>query len=71
MVPAWVWELTGSEPASVTAPVSPVFLTRADAEIWLGQHWRYLRDRQVRAARLVHEGRPWGAAFPLVSRLTD
>ena len=54
--PQWVWEMIDPAGASLTAPVSPVFTNRFDAEQWLGEHWRTLAAQGVQAVGLLHEG---------------
>ncbi|WP_129339398.1 hypothetical protein [Cellulomonas endophytica] len=55
--PQWEWVLEDAEGRAVERPVSPVFTTQYDAEVWVGEHWRRLAEQGVVVARLVHEGR--------------
>lgn len=58
MVPRWVWAFDDDARAELADPVSPVFTTQFDAEVWLGEHWRELAAGGVRRARLLHDGEP-------------
>ncbi|GIG27439.1 hypothetical protein [Cellulomonas marina] len=55
--PQWEWHLHDAEGRLLERPVSPIFTTQYDAEVWLGEHWRALSEQGVVDARLVHEGR--------------
>lgn len=52
--PRWQWELLAADGAERDRPASPVFLTRFDAEQWLGEHWRALRHQGVARVVLRH-----------------
>lgn len=65
MKPDWGWDFGGAVVPS-TAPVSPAFTTRFDAEEWLGENWRSLAARGVATARLRRAGEAVGPAIPLV-----
>lgn len=53
--PRWQWRLLGADGADVDRPGSPVFLTRFDAEQWLGEHWRVLPGQGVHRVVLQNE----------------
>lgn len=65
VTPQWVWELLDAHGAGLSEPRSPVFTARFDAEAWLGESWRRLATRGVRAARLLHDGHPAGPVVPI------
>lgn len=50
----WRWRMDGADGAEVVRPTSPVFLTRFDAEQWLGEHWRVIAGQGVRHVVLQH-----------------
>lgn len=52
-VTSWTWEWLADDSSAVVDPVSPVFTSRFDAEVWLGQVWRKRAADGVVAARLV------------------
>lgn len=49
----WQWTYDGG----VDEPGSPSFPGQADAEGWLGDHWRDLLDSGVAAVTLTEDGR--------------
>jgi hypothetical protein len=55
----WTWTYEALDGAPVTpgpeAPEQPEFPTQADAETWVGEVWRELREAGVAAVSL-HEG---------------
>ncbi|PFG32897.1 hypothetical protein [Sanguibacter antarcticus] len=68
--PQWVWEMLGPEGTPLTAPVSPVFTNRFDAEQWLGGLWRDLAGDGVRTAHLLHDGLQAAPAVRLSTELS-
>jgi len=54
----WSWRLQGGDGEIVTVPGVPeeTFATQADAESWLGVHWRELRDAGVEQVVLLEDG---------------
>jgi hypothetical protein len=58
---AWTWQfepvvdVSGLGSAPDAPPAS--FAQRADAETWLGEHWRALATRGARSARLFDDER--------------
>lgn len=59
---SWSWTYEGADGAeiapSTVSPVPPEFPTQADAESWVGECWRELREAGVHAVSLVEDGRP-------------
>jgi hypothetical protein len=56
---AWTWRLetvTG-KPVSVDDAHEATFPTRSDAESWIGESWRELRDAGVDQVRLLEGDR--------------
>jgi hypothetical protein len=78
---SWRLDPAPSEPAGGTGPVEgpveasegsegpvegpPGFEARADAETWIGEHWRSLSAVGVRRAQLLDDGTPVGEPLPL------
>ena len=63
----WTWRLNpaeGAEPLRVDLEV-PSFAARADAESWLGEHWRGLHEQGALTASLIREGERIGWPLPL------
>lgn len=54
--PQWEWALDDAEGRRMAEPVTPVFTTQYDAELWLGEHWRSLAAAGAVAASLLHDG---------------
>lgn len=50
---SWTWEWLGRDGSVSDGPLSPVFTTRFDAELWLGQVWRRRAADGLSAARLT------------------
>lgn len=57
---AWSWRFADSagEPVDVEEPVSELFPSRGDAESWLGENWREIRDAGVAQVTLVSGEEP-------------
>lgn len=55
---SWSWQFLdrAGEPFDDAATAAG-FLTRADAETWLGENWRELAEDGVRAVTLEEDGR--------------
>ncbi|MGB8650672.1 MAG: hypothetical protein WCD35_08415 [Mycobacteriales bacterium] len=57
----WTWSYEGPDGAPVepaeSAPEQPDFPTQADAESWVGETWRELREAGVHAVTLHEDGR--------------
>jgi hypothetical protein len=54
----WSWTYEGPDGAPVTptgAPAQPDFPTQADAESWVGETWRELREAGVQAVTLMED----------------
>ena len=69
---AWSWRCEGPEgevlvdPAGPDGvPVPPAFVTRSDAESWIGEHWRGLRKEGVARVLLLEDDVPVGRPLPL------
>jgi hypothetical protein len=58
---AWTWRYEGSDgvelPDLQERPASPQFPTQADAETWVGEIWRELREVGVDQVSLLDDGR--------------
>lgn len=58
----WTWTYEGPDGAAVdltdAAVEQPEFPTQADAESWIGETWRELREAGVHAVSLVEDDRP-------------
>lgn len=44
---SWTWRLEDADGARLAEPVAPAHGSQADAESWLGEQWRVLRDSGV------------------------
>lgn len=57
----WIWSYEGPDGAPVDAgpdtPVQPEFPTQADAESWVGEIWKDLREGGVQAVSLWEDDR--------------
>jgi hypothetical protein len=49
----WTWRLEDTDGSVVTGPASPEHPTQADAESWVGEQWRDLRDAGVAQVTLL------------------
>jgi len=56
---AWTWTYEGPDGTAVEASGldQPDFPTQADAETWIGETWRELREAGVHAVSLLEDGR--------------
>lgn len=56
----WYWRLESSEGREVHQKGLAVetFSTQSDAESWLGENWRELRDAGVEQVTLIDDGDP-------------
>jgi hypothetical protein len=52
----WQYESEGGRPLTAHA-ANPSFPSQSDAETWLGESWRELRDTGVAAVRLLEDDR--------------
>jgi hypothetical protein len=53
---AWTWRLEDAGGATLAEPASPTHGSQADAESWLGEEWRELREAGVSAVTLLENG---------------
>ena len=53
---AWTWQLDDAEGTTLTEPASPSHGSQADAESWLGEEWRELREAGVATVTLLDNG---------------
>ena len=55
---SWIWRYEDQHGKVVTSGKAPVeeFPTQADAESWLGEHWRDLLDAGVEQVTLLDGG---------------
>ncbi|HKE50882.1 MAG TPA: hypothetical protein VKE25_05185 [Actinomycetes bacterium] len=53
---SWSWRYEGADGESIDASElpAPEFPTQADAESWLGENWRDLRDSGVEQVTLLN-----------------
>lgn len=49
----WTWRLEAADGTALPAPVPPSHPSQADAESWLGEQWRELREDGVARVTLV------------------
>jgi len=49
----WTWRLEDAEGKALESPASPPHGSQADAESWLGEQWRDLRDAGVAQVTLL------------------
>ena len=63
--PAWAWVFTDAHGAVLDRPLSPVFASRLDAELWLGERGRDIARGGVASAGLEHEGAAIGVPVAL------
>ncbi|MDP9823604.1 hypothetical protein [Nocardioides massiliensis] len=54
---AWHWQLEDAQGAVVEGPAGGAFPSQGDAETWLGESWRELRESGVSAVRLFEGDR--------------
>jgi hypothetical protein len=70
---AWTWRYEDSTGAPVepdaSAPQAEAFPSQADAESWIGEHWRELLAGGVHQVTLLEDGRevygPMGLSSPV------
>ncbi|KWX00565.1 hypothetical protein C3Y87_05455 [Carbonactinospora thermoautotrophica] len=55
MVWSWRYENRNGEPVSPEGVPQEQFQTQADAETWLGEHWRDLLEKGVDQVTLLEE----------------
>ncbi len=53
---SWTWRLEAADGASVRNPNVPAHSSQADAESWLGENWRELREDGVAQVTLLESG---------------
>jgi hypothetical protein len=54
---SWTWTYAGPDGAEVTPPGGDeTFPTQADAESWIGETWRELREAGVASVTLLEDG---------------
>lgn len=53
---AWTWRLEDAEGTELSTPGSPTHGSQADAESWLGEEWRELREAGVAKVTLLDSG---------------
>ncbi len=61
----WRWDFSDRADNELDHPVSPVFTSRFDAELWLGEHWRGLATDRIGTAQLRAGERLVGPPVPL------
>jgi hypothetical protein len=62
---SWTWRLEDGGGAELSEPVAPPHQNQADAETWLGERWRQLRDAGVVQVTLLDAGAPVYGPMPL------
>lgn len=53
---AWTWRLEDADGTALDSPVSPPHGSQSDAESWLGEQWRDLREDGVGQVVLFEGG---------------
>jgi hypothetical protein len=53
---AWTWRLEDADGTVRSDPASPPHGSQADAESWLGEQWRELREAGVAQVTLLDAG---------------
>ena len=53
---AWTWRLEDADGSVLDEPASPSHGSQADAESWLGEQWRELREAGVAQVTLLDAG---------------
>jgi hypothetical protein len=53
---AWTWRLEDADGTTLSAPAAPAHGSQADAESWLGEQWRELREAGVAQVTLLDAG---------------
>ena len=62
---AWTWRLEDNTGAELDEPVVPQHANQADAESWLGEHWRELGEAGVAQVTLLDAGSVIYGPMPL------
>jgi hypothetical protein len=52
----WSWRLEDPEGTALSTPVPPTHGSQSDAESWLGEQWRELREAGVAQVTLLDGG---------------
>ena len=60
----WTWTFEDAEGRPVEGG-GEVFPTQADAEVWIGESWRALRERGAETAQLSADGQPFSRPLSL------
>jgi hypothetical protein len=50
---SWIWRLEDASGAAVEGPASPTHPNQSDAESWIGEQWRELREAGVAQVTLL------------------
>ena len=50
---SWIWRLEDAHGETVSGPVSPTHANQSDAESWIGEQWRELREQGVAQVTLL------------------
>jgi len=53
---SWTWRLERADGTALREPVPPSHASQADAESWLGEQWRELREAGVFQVTLLDGG---------------
>lgn len=53
---SWIWRLEDAHGGVVTGPASPTHSNQSDAESWIGEQWRELREQGVAKVTLLDGG---------------
>lgn len=61
----WTWRLEAAEGAATTDLPVPALPSQSDAESWLGENWRELRQSGVAAVTLLEGSREVYGPMPL------
>jgi hypothetical protein len=52
----WTWRLEAADGTPMQEPATPPHGSQSDAESWLGEHWRVLREHGVAQVVLLDAG---------------
>ena len=65
---SWVWRLEDAQGEVVAGAVSPAHPNQSDAESWIGESWRELRDAGVALVTLLDGSKAVYGPMPLAEQ---
>ena len=65
---SWIWRLEDAHGTVVAGPASPTHANQSDAESWIGEQWRDLRDQGVAQVTLLDGGTVIYGPMPLAEQ---